>query len=198
MNDITYRLLLLALLAGFVIHRGIQTRRATPTQGQIAKKLELGRSEKIANLLSLVALLSSLIYIVMPTWIQAAQTALPAWLRWTGVGQALLGFGLMHWAQTSLGRNWSDMPVQLKEHRFVTAGPYRWMRHPIYTGFLLILSAPLLITANWLVGLSWMLATYIDVNVRINAEERMLEEQFGAAFKAHKAQTGRLLPKLLK
>jgi protein-S-isoprenylcysteine O-methyltransferase Ste14 len=100
--------------------------------------------------------------------------------------------------RTSLGRYWSDTPVQLKEHGFVTAGPYRWMRHPIYTGFLFILSAPLLITANWLVGLSWILATFIDVNARINAEERMLEEQFGTAFNAHKAQTGRLLPKLLK
>lgn len=195
MNESTYRILLLILLLAFIIHRGIQTRKAAPKASNVAKTLELGNAEKLANLLSLVALLSSAIYIAMPSWLGWAAFAAPTWLRWAGIAIALAGFALMTWAQSTLGKNWSDTPVQLRGHSLTTNGPYRWVRHPIYTGFLLILSAPLLITANWLVGLSWILATYLDINARIAAEEAMLRTIF-ADFSAYASKSGRLLPRL--
>lgn len=195
MSEGIYRILLAVLLLSFVAHRGIQTRRAAPKTGNIAKTLKLGNAEKIANLLSMVALLSSLVYIVMPSWIGWAAFAAPTWLRLAGVALAFAGFALMQWAQTTLGKNWSDTPVQLRGHSLTTGGPYRWVRHPIYTAFLMILCAPFLITANWLVGLSWMFGTYIDINARIRAEEGMLRETF-ADFASYAAKTGRLLPKL--
>jgi protein-S-isoprenylcysteine O-methyltransferase Ste14 len=194
-SELTYRILLLVLLASFIIHRGIQTRRAAPQAASVRKTLTLGNAEKIANLLSLVALVSSLIYLVAPGWLSWAAFPAPAWLRWAGVPLAAAGFALMHWAQTTLGKNWSDTPVQLRGHSLTTNGPYRWVRHPIYTGFMLILSAPLLITANWLVGLSWILATGLDIDARIRAEEQMLAETF-TDFGAYAQRTGRLLPRL--
>jgi protein-S-isoprenylcysteine O-methyltransferase Ste14 len=195
MSELSARILLAILLVSFVVHRGIQTRRAAPKAGNIAKTLQLGDSEKLANLLSLVALLSSLLFILAPSWVAFAAFSAPSWLRWLGVVIALAGFGMMQWAQTSLGKNWSDTPVQLRGHSLTTNGPYRWIRHPIYTAFLTILTAPLFITANWLVGLSWILGTFIDINARIAAEEGMLRETF-ADFASYEAKTGRLLPRL--
>lgn len=196
-NESIYRILLLALLVSFVLHRGLQTRRSTPDKTQVVKKLELGTNQTPINALSLVAFGSSLIYLFNPSWIEFASFAFPVWLRWLGVAVALTGFGLMQWAQNALGKNWSDTPVQLKEHSLTRSGPYRWVRHPIYTAFLLILSSPLLITANWLIGLSWMLMTYLDVSTRIRAEEGMLQKEFGQSFEAYKERTGRLIPKIL-
>jgi protein-S-isoprenylcysteine O-methyltransferase Ste14 len=195
-TEFIFRVLLLVLLASFVIHRGLQTRRRRPRQEQVAKKLETGSSEKIVGVLGLVALLSSAAYIFSPTLVAWAALPLPTWLRYAGVLLALAGFGLLQWAQTALSSNWSDTPVKLSHHTLTTNGPYRWVRHPIYTAFLLILSAPLLLAANWLVGLSWVAMTYLDVTARITAEETMLRETFGADFSAYATRTGRLLPKL--
>lgn len=197
-NELLYRILLLALLVSFVLHRGLQTRRSTPDKTRVIKTLHLGTNQTVINGLSLIAFLSSLVYLIAPSWIGFAGLALPVWLRWLGVAVALAGFGLMQWAQNSLGKNWSDTPVQLKEHSLTRSGPYRWVRHPIYTAFLLILSAPLFVSANWLIGLSWMLMTYIDVSARIKAEEAMLQKEFGQSFASYKEKTGRLMPKILR
>jgi protein-S-isoprenylcysteine O-methyltransferase Ste14 len=191
-----FRTMLALLLSAFVIHRGAQTRNHSPTEENIAQELELGLSPLLSGLLSLVALLSSLAYLASPRWLAWASLGLPSWLRLLGFPLALSGFALMEWGQRSLGKNWSDAPVQLKNHTLTTAGPYRWVRHPIYTAFLLILSAPLLFSANWLVGFSWILASALDIAARVNAEEAMLRTNFGPYYEQYVRRTGRLLPKL--
>lgn len=195
-NEIVFRILLLVLLVSFVLHRGMQTRRATPDKARVVKNLYLGTNQTLISALGLIAFISSLVYLISPSWIGFASLAFPNWLRFLGVVVALAGFGLMQWAQNSLGKNWSDTPVQLKEHSLTRNGPYRWVRHPIYTAFLLILSAPLVISANWLIGLSWILMTYLDVSARIEAEEEMLQNEFGQSFASYKERTGRLLPRI--
>jgi protein-S-isoprenylcysteine O-methyltransferase Ste14 len=75
-----------------------------------------------------------------------------------------------------------------------TAGPYGWVRHPMYSAFLLILSAPGLIAANWFIGLSWIAMTAADVLSRIRAEEAMMLAKFGDRYAIYSRQTGRLLP----
>jgi protein-S-isoprenylcysteine O-methyltransferase Ste14 len=69
------------------------------------------------------------------------------------VGVALAGFALLEWSHRSLGAEWSEQPRLTQSQRLVQSGPYRWVRHPIYCSFLLILGSTLLISANALVGL---------------------------------------------
>ena len=123
---------------------------------------------------------------------------LPAWLRWLGVAIALTGFALLQWSQQSLGKNWSDSPLLLKGQEMIASGPYRWIRHPIYAAFLLILGSPLLISANWFVGGMWIGMTGLDVASRVRAEEAMMVGQFGEQYHAYVQRTGRLLPRLLR
>jgi protein-S-isoprenylcysteine O-methyltransferase Ste14 len=195
-NELIFRILLFVLLLSFVLHRGIQTRRRGPQKEQIVKTLDPGASEKIVGVLGVVALLSSAAYIISPSIVSWASLPFAPWLRYSGVALALTGFALLQWAQSALSSNWSDTPVKLKQHTLTVAGPYRWVRHPIYTAFLLILSAPLFLSANWLIGISWIAMTYLDVNARINAEEAMLRESFGDEFTAYTKRSGRLLPRL--
>lgn len=195
-NELIFRILLAVLLVSFIVHRGIYSRRNTPPEDQVLKEKEPGSSEKFSGLLGVVAFLSSLIYFFAPTWLRWAEIGLPTWLRWVGVPLALLGFGVIEWGQRALGSNWSDTPVLIKDQTLATAGPYRWVRHPIYTGFLLILSAPLLISSNWLIGLAWMLMTFIDVQSRAEFEEGILMETFGKAYEERIKTTGRFFPRL--
>lgn len=194
-NELLFRILLAVLLISFVLHRGLQTRRRAPEPERVVRKLETG-GQLAVSLLSFVALVSSLIYAVVPGWLAWARLPLPAWLRWFGVPLALAGFALLQWSQSALAKNWSDQPVQLKGHKLTQSGPYARVRHPIYTGFLMILSAPLLLSSNWLVGLFWIAATYLDLTHRIQAEESMLAETFGEKFADYAKKTGKLLPRL--
>jgi protein-S-isoprenylcysteine O-methyltransferase Ste14 len=195
-TEFPFRILLAIVLFSFVVHRGVQTRRHAPGNERVKEILPNSTAQKIANLLAPVALISSLIYLLVPSWIGSASFTAPLWFRIIGIGLALGGFALMDWAQRTLGKNWSDTPVKLKAHSLTTHGPYAWVRHPIYAGFLLILAAPLFISANWLVGLSWILMTWLDVNARAVAEEAMLSATFGKTFSQYKSRTGRLLPRL--
>jgi len=65
-----------------------------------------------------------------------------------GLGMALAGFALLRWSHQALGKNWSDRPRITQGQQLVSEGPYRRIRHPIYTAFLLILGSSLFVSAN--------------------------------------------------
>jgi protein-S-isoprenylcysteine O-methyltransferase Ste14 len=105
-----FRLILSALLLGFIAHRGLYTRKVQHSAATVLQQPEPGRANQIANLLAIPAFISTVIYILFPDWMAWSSLPLPLWLRWLGVGVALAGFGLLQWAQASLGKNWSDAP----------------------------------------------------------------------------------------
>lgn len=115
-----------------------------------------------------------------------------------GISIALLGFALLQWAQNTLGRNWSDTPRMMKDQALITSGPYQFIRHPIYTAFLLIMSSTLLISANWLIGLSWIGMTALEIASRIGFEESLMLEYFGDRYREYMKRTGRLSPLLFR
>jgi protein-S-isoprenylcysteine O-methyltransferase Ste14 len=112
------------------------------------------------------------------------------------VGIAILGFALLQWAQVTLGKSWSDTPRMMKEQTLVTEGPYRYIRHPIYTSFLLILGSTLFISSNWLIGVCMIGMTGLEIISRIQYEEALMTEYFGEQYRAYMKKTGRLLPRL--
>jgi len=84
----------------------------------------------------------------------------------------------------------------MKSQALVTSGPYQWIRHPIYTAFLLILGATFVISANWLIGLSFIGMTALEIASRIGFEESLMMEFFGNEYHEYMKRTGRILPKL--
>jgi len=198
MDHTLFRVMVAALLIGFVAHRGFYTRKVKHSTEAVREQLELGRGSQIAGLLAILALLATIIYVFIPAWISWSSLLLPIWSRWLGVGVALGGFVLLQWSQQWLGKNWSDAPKLLEGQEMVANGPYHWIRHPIYAAFLLILGSLLLISANWFVGAMWIGMTSLDVASRMNAEEAMMLGQFGERYQAYMRRTGRLFPRILK
>jgi protein-S-isoprenylcysteine O-methyltransferase Ste14 len=190
-----FRILLPALIIAFVVHRGYYVRKHGREENTL-KKREEGLASKIAGILGLIGLISILAYAINPSWLSWAALPLPYWLRWAGVGVALLGFALLQWAQHTLGKNWSDTPRMIKEQSLITSGPYHFVRHPIYTAFLLILGSTLFVSANWLVGFAWLGMTLLELASRIRFEEGLMLEYFGDSYREYMERTGRLLPKL--
>jgi protein-S-isoprenylcysteine O-methyltransferase Ste14 len=161
------------------------------------KKREEGAVSKIAGLLGMAGFVFTFLYVINPQWLAFASLSFPSWLRWAGVGIALAGFALLQWAQVTLANNWSDTPRMMKEQALITSGPYHWIRHPIYTAFILILGSTLFISSNWLIGLCWIGMTTLEVVSRIGFEESVLIEFFGDQYREYMQRTGRLFPKLI-
>jgi protein-S-isoprenylcysteine O-methyltransferase Ste14 len=189
-----FRIILPVLIISFALHRGYYVRKHGGQQTTL-KKREEGLVSKVAGLLGMLGFTAILIYAIYPTWLSWSSLSLSQWMRWAGVGIALLGFALLQWAQATLGKNWSDTPRMIKEQSLITSGPYQLIRHPIYTAFLLILGSTLWISANWLIGLAWIGMTGLEVASRIDFEEKLMLEYFGDPYREYMKRTGRLLPR---
>jgi protein-S-isoprenylcysteine O-methyltransferase Ste14 len=196
-TETTFRILLPLLIATFVLHRGYYVKFYSKPEDATVKQREEGLLSKIAGLLGMAGFVSMLVYVINPGWLSFASLAFPAWLRWIGVGIALIGFALLQWAQTTLANSWSDTPRMMKEQTLITSGPYRTIRHPIYTAFILILGSTLLISSNWFIGLCWAGMVMLEVISRIGFEESLMIEFFGEQYRDYMKKTGRLLPKVL-
>ena len=112
------------------------------------------------------------------------------------IGLVLFAFGLGFaiWARITLGRNWGTPMTQKDEPELVTGGPYRLVRHPIYSG-ILVAAVGTAVALNWLwlaaVGLAGMYFIY-----SATVEERFLAEQFPDSYPAYKRSTRMLVPYL--
>ncbi|MFB3922170.1 MAG: isoprenylcysteine carboxylmethyltransferase family protein [Terriglobia bacterium] len=134
-------------------------------------------------------------YMVNPSWMAWSSLALPGAARWAGVVVGAAGGGLMIWAFANLGKNLTDTVVTRREHRLVTGGPYRWVRHPFYDSVALCILGYSLAAANWFILLTGGMA-FLLIVVRTRKEEAELLSRFGDSYRQFVARTGRFLPKL--
>ncbi len=178
-----FRLLQGLIFVGFVFHRTYYNRKYPPDTDATVEAQPEGGLARVANLLALPAFVGLALYLFS------------FWARWAGVLVAALGFALLEWSHRALGRNWSDHPRITESQTLVTSGPYRWIRHPIYTAFLLILGSPLLISANGFIGGLWITLTALDVRGRIRFEEERMQARFGEAYESYLSETGLHLPR---
>jgi len=123
---------------------------------------------------------------------------LPATLTVYLIGTAITaaGLGFSVWARVHLGRNWSGT-VTLKEgHELIRSGPYRLVRHPIYTGLLLAFAGSALARGEWRGVLAFAI-TLAALWRKLRLEERWMEETFGEAYARYRAEVAALIPFVL-
>ncbi len=114
----------------------------------------------------------------------------------TGIVVMLAGLVLRVWAILTLGRMFSvDVAIQ-SDHRVVQHGPYARLRHPSYTGLLLVFLGYGLGLGNVASLAIALVPTALVIVYRVRVEERALREEFGAEYEAYAARTSRLVPGL--
>jgi protein-S-isoprenylcysteine O-methyltransferase Ste14 len=101
---------------------------------------------------------------------------------------------LFYRSHADLGRNWSVTLTVRKRHALVTTGVYARVRHPMYTSFLLLGLAQLLLLPNWFAGLAGPAGAGLLYFLRVFREERMMIESFGEDYRAYMARTKRIIP----
>jgi protein-S-isoprenylcysteine O-methyltransferase Ste14 len=106
----------------------------------------------------------------------------------------IVSLWMMSAAVRVLGKQWSLQARVLEDHKLVREGPYRFVRHPIYTGMLGMIVAGGLAWSHWTGFLFAIVLFAIGTAIRVRSEERLLREQFGAAFDDYKRSVPAVVP----
>jgi protein-S-isoprenylcysteine O-methyltransferase Ste14 len=117
------------------------------------------------------------------------------WRDAIGLALFAAGLGFAIWARVHIGRNWGHPMSQKEDPELVTSGPYRYVRHPIYSGIILA-------GVGTAVGLGWpvllavgLAAIYFSYSATV--EERFMTEQFPETYPAYRSTTKMLVPFVL-
>lgn len=138
-----------------------------------------------------------LTYVVIPRWMEWASFGLPRWARWLGVALGGLVVPAAWWVLSSLGSNVSETVLTKEDHRLVTRGPYRWIRHPLYTTGIGLLVSIGLMAANWFILSLSLVALLAARTVVVPKEEEALVARFGDEYRDYARRTGAMLPRLI-
>jgi protein-S-isoprenylcysteine O-methyltransferase Ste14 len=115
-------------------------------------------------------------------------------LRFVGFAVGLAGAVLLVWSFVVLGRFFVHDAAILQDHALITSGPYRFMRHPVYTGYLALLLGSGVASLNLWVLLLWPLSL-LGILVQAGSEEQLLGTRFGQDYERYVGQTGQLVPR---
>jgi protein-S-isoprenylcysteine O-methyltransferase Ste14 len=137
------------------------------------------------------------VYAFRLPWASWSFVRLPDWLRWAGMGLGVAAVVLIAVVHRALDGSFSPTIHLRRRHVLVTTGPYRWVRHPMYTAYLALFVGAFLLSANWAIGVAGVGVILTLMTVRLAGEERRLEERFGEAWIAYRGSTGAFLPRLV-
>ena len=103
------------------------------------------------------------------------------------------GLGLAVWARRCLGKHWSGRITIKAEHELIRGGPYRWVRHPIYSALLAMYFGVAVVSGEWhaLLGFVLVAAAYVR---KIRIEEANLMQAFGDEYQEYRSATSALIP----
>jgi protein-S-isoprenylcysteine O-methyltransferase Ste14 len=116
-------------------------------------------------------------------------------VAFAGLVLVTLGLAFAAWARDLLGRNWSGQVIIQDHHQLITAGPYAYIRHPLYTGLLVAIVGMSLVIGD-LGSVLGVLFAILFASLKASREERLLATEFGTAYTIYRSQTGAMLPRL--
>lgn len=116
-------------------------------------------------------------------------------VAWLGVLLTAAGVAVAFWARYHLGANWSGVVTLKENHELIRTGPYRTIRHPIYTGILLMMFGTA-VALGEVRGLIALAVAWLSFYVKARHEESFLAQEFGPRFAEHSRHTGMFLPRI--
>jgi protein-S-isoprenylcysteine O-methyltransferase len=106
------------------------------------------------------------------------------------------GVSLCLWARAVLGRNWSGTVTVKEDHELIERGPYRFVRHPIYTGILAMLTATAM-QQGYIAGIIGLILVFVSFWIKLSSEEELMCKQFPEQYAAYRQRVKRIIPFIL-
>ena len=181
------------VLAGTVVMVAIRA-----PHGRRCLRVKVSRSHKTPLetgllVLAWIGFFLPLVWIASPAF-ASAEYPLRTGPLIVGVTCFVIGLWLFYRSHTDLGTNWSITLEIREQHRLITQGVYRRIRHPMYSALVLYSVGHALVIPNWVAGPSNLMAFAILFALRVRPEERMMVAEFGDEYIAYTAETKRLVP----
>ena len=196
MNENIFRILAaIILFTGMGISSYFRRKADRDTGEKISRSVDGTPMMTLIRIGGLILWLSPLVYLINPTWMAWSKIGLPEWIRWLGVFIGILCTFGIYWLFSSIGSGITPTSATRKEHKLVTSGPYRWVRHPLYTVGSSMFVAFGMMADNWFIALLGILA-FLGMAIRTPKEEANLIEKFGDEYREYMKRTGRFFPKL--
>jgi protein-S-isoprenylcysteine O-methyltransferase Ste14 len=196
MNENIFRILAaIILFTGIGISSYYRRKADKDTGEKISRKVDGSSMMTLIKIGGLILWLSPLVYLINPTWMNWSKIGLPESIRWLGVGIGILCTFGIYWLFSSIGSGITPTSATRQQHQLVTSGPYRWVRHPLYTVGSSLFIAFGMMADNWFIAALGVLA-FIGMAARTPKEEANLIEKFGDEYREYMKRTGRYLPKL--
>jgi len=194
MNENIFRILAAVILFTGVGISSYYRRKADKDTGEkISRKVDGSIMMNIIKIGGLILWLSPLVYLINPFWMAWSKIGLPESVRWLGVGIGILCTLGIYWLFSSIGSGITPTSATRQQHQLITTGPYRWVRHPLYTvGSSMFISFGMM-ADNWFIAMLGVLA-FIGMAIRTPKEEANLIEKFGDEYREYMKTTGRFLP----
>lgn len=145
---------------------------------------------------AITAIFFGLAYIFFPSAFPWSYIELPDWLRWIGALMLTIGIGLFWSAHHHLGKNFFSLIATREDQVLVETGPYKYIRHPIYTAYVLNYIGGGLLASSWVLLFLPAPLFMLMIYFRVGEEERTMVEIFGEPYEAYMRRTGRFLPKI--
>lgn len=194
--DPTVRWVILGIVVFNIAVSGVYRKKARERSGTLARATEPARIKLARMAVGLPMFAGLIAYLIRPAWMAWASLPLPIPLRWPGLAIAFASVPFLGWVLRSIGSNISETIYTKEGHELVRKGPYRWIRHPLYTGGTALVLGIALAAANAYLLAGVAVLVVIWDRVIIPAEERELLGKFGDDYRAYMATTGRWLPRL--
>jgi protein-S-isoprenylcysteine O-methyltransferase Ste14 len=162
----------------------------------VRRKTRLGRDRGTRLLVSLSIGASIVLGLFMRIRVDALDTPAPKAFAIAGLIVIWLGLGVRIWAVLALGHSFSTFVQVEAAQPVVTRGPYRWVRHPSYSGLLLICLGFGISFGNWLSVLTCAVGPLLGLLPRITVEETELVRVLGEQYRGYQKTTYRLVPRV--
>ena len=191
MDEIIWKILFMIVWIGGGIVRNPHMKKYKKTEKINSRKTA---REKFLVFLAAVGMMIVPMICVFTPWLNSFNMGLSDWVRW--LGTICFGFGMvLFWrAHKTLGRNWSPVLEIRKDHKLITGGPYKYVRHPMYTQIWIWVLCQGLILSNWVVMIVGILTWSVLYFIRLPEEEKMMIEEFGEEYKDYMKRTKKIIP----
>ncbi|TET99819.1 MAG: isoprenylcysteine carboxylmethyltransferase family protein [Anaerolineales bacterium] len=149
------------------------------------------------SIAALVTLIFGAEYIFFPgTFSWAYLIHFPTWLRYFGVVLLVAGISLLWLAHHHLGKSFHSLVVLKEDQVLVESGPYRFIRHPIYSAYFMNYIGGGLLASNWVLAVIPVVFFGLFIALRVDGEEKIMVEKFGDRYIHYMKHTGRFLPSI--
>ncbi|MCK5330377.1 MAG: isoprenylcysteine carboxylmethyltransferase family protein [Candidatus Marinimicrobia bacterium] len=142
-----------------------------------------------------IGMIIPLIYVFIVK-LDFADYSRPDLVGYLGAVLFLIASWLLYRSHADLNRNWIPIVGLRPDHKLITTGVYKKIRHPMYSAHMIWAIAQAMILPNWIAGFSFLIVLTPHIFIRMGVEEKLLVEQFSDEYQDYMNRSGRLLPRL--